>query len=103
MREPKEHGRQHDCGCAADAPLQKILQPPAKEQLFGNRNKEKREDDGSDRLQRSRPACADMQKPKLQPQRNGHDSVEKKLTQPDSDIAQSQSKVEAHSIQLPYR
>jgi hypothetical protein len=55
VREPEEHRGQYERRSAANASLQKILQPSAKKQLFWNRNKEKREDECRERMERFRP------------------------------------------------
>jgi hypothetical protein len=55
MCEPEENRGQHESCSASDAALQKILQPSAKKQLLGDRNKEEREDQCFEGMQWLRP------------------------------------------------
>src|ERR1700722_7170320 len=101
--ETKKDCGQHQRSHASDSTLEKILQPSAKEQLFRNRNEEKREDKGCNRTQRIGPRCVHVQKSQRQSKRNRDHSVKTKLAQPNTGIAACQSKVEAHSVESPYR
>jgi len=101
MCEPKEHSGQRESRSPSDAALEQVLHPSTKEQLLGNRNEEKREDERSEGMQRLRPVGVEVQKAKPQPERNSDHSIEEKLAQSNADIAPFQSKVESHTIQLP--
>ena len=74
---------------ASDAPLQQILQPSAKEELFRNGDEEKREDECAESRQRCGHAAWKCKKPEAQTQRDGDRRVKAELAQPDADVAET--------------
>ena len=66
VREPEQNGSRQQRPAPPETAFQKVLHPAAKEELLGNRNKEKRKDPAQHYVRNRRNVGVEVKKPKRQ-------------------------------------
>jgi hypothetical protein len=87
VREAEEEGGRQQRAIAAESRLKQILHPSAKEQLFRDGDKEKREQKHFREVQRTRPNRMEVEKAERQAKGDRDRRIEKELSQADLHVA----------------
>jgi len=100
MRQAEKHSGEDEGGDASHTSFEEVLQPSAKEKLFGHGDQEEREREGGESAGRAGHDGMQVKEAGGEPDDDGDGRVEEEFAPANAEVARAQAEVESDSVEL---